>query len=235
MLEERRTWEFEYRDGTTYSCDIFYYQTGLLVKVKKMSNYAKKFGFGSKTLIDLDGEKEGLVPTEEWKRAKTGIHWFPGNTIQMSIGQGYLLATPLQMLNSYNVIINNGIAYKPHVVKFLGNMEVKPEGLINFNIRGDTLEIVKKSLWEAINRAGGTGWRAKSNFSIAGKTATIENPHGLSHASFIGFSPFNNPEISIIAFLESGGGGGEIAAPIVKNIVESYFKLKKERYAKRQH
>lgn len=221
-------------DALTRSCDIFFYQTGLLVKANKIAEYSKLFGFGSLTFVDLDSEKEGLVPTEEWKRMKKGEYWFPGNTIQLSIGQGYILATPLQMLNSYNVIVNNGISYKPHVVKLVGKKETIPEVLKGFSIRGETLETVKKGLWQAVNGNGGTGWKAKSNFNIAGKTATIENPHGISHASFIGFAPFNNPEISVIAFLEGGGGGGEVAAPLVKNVVESYFKLKKERYANRK-
>ncbi|MEI7903786.1 MAG: penicillin-binding protein 2 [Candidatus Firestonebacteria bacterium] len=220
-------------EALCYSCDIFFYQAGLLVKVSKLADYAKLYGFGSETLIDLDGERKGVVPTAEWKERQHNAHWFPGNTIQLSIGQGYLLATPLQMLNSYNIIANNGSLFKPHIVKYAGDREVKPELIKQVALKPETLAVIKKGLWEAVNRPGGTGWRAKSNFSIAGKTATIENPHGPAHASFIGFAPFNNPEISVIAFFEgSGTGGGEAAAPVVKSVVESYFKIKKEKYAK---
>ena len=220
-------------ESLCYSCDIFFYQTGLLAKISKLSEYSKLYGFGSETFIDLDGERKGIVPTAEWKERMHNAHWFPGNTIQLSIGQGYLLATPLQMLNSYNILANNGALFRPHVVKYVGNKEIRPEEIKSVAIKTETLNTIKKGLWEAVNRPGGTGWRAKSNFSIAGKTATIENPHGPSHASFIGFAPFNNPEISVIVFFEgSGSGGGEVAAPVVKAVVESYFKIKKEKYAK---
>jgi penicillin-binding protein 2 len=220
-------------DAITYSCDIFFYQTGLVVKIDKISEYSKLFGLGEETRIDLDGEKKGLVPTAEWKERTFHEHWMPGNTIQLSIGQGYLLATPIQMINVYNIIINNGTLYKPYLVKFINDREIFPEVLKRVSLRDDTLNIVKKGLWGAVNKSGGTGWRAKSNFNIAGKTATIENPHGPSHASFIGFAPFSAPEISVMVFLEGGGSGGEIAAPIAKSVIEEYYKLKKERYARK--
>ena len=101
--------------------------------------------------------------------------------------------------------------------------------LKSFAISGKTLELIKKGLWKAVN--SGTGAMAKSNYSIAGKTATVENPHGLSHAAFAGYAPFANPEVSVLVFIEAGGSGGVNAAPIGKAAIEAYFKLKKERYA----
>ncbi len=219
-------------DAIGQSCDIFFYQTGLLVKVEKLAAYSRLFGFGTESGLDLDGERKGIVPDAAWKERFHHSHWFPGNTIQLAIGQSYLLATPLQMLDSYNILINNGTLYRPHIVRAVGDKVVLPSAVKSITIRNEDLVTVKKGLWQSVN-LGGTGRNAKSNFAIAGKTATIENPHGPSHASFIGFAPFNNPEISAIAFFEgSGGGGGTDAAPVVKSVIEAYFKIKKEKYAK---
>ncbi|MFH1075032.1 MAG: penicillin-binding protein 2 [Candidatus Firestonebacteria bacterium] len=217
-------------DAIAQSCDIYFYQLGLTVTADRISEYARLFGYGDLTGIDLDGEKSGLVPTPSWKKDKYGIHWFPGNTIQYTIGQGYITANPLQILSTYNIIINNGTSYKPHLVKAVGGKEIEKGMLKSFAISAKTLEVIKKSLWKAVN-LGGTGGRSKSAFGIAGKTATVENPHGLSHAAFVGYAPFANPEVSVLVFIEAGGSGGENAAPIGKQVIESYFKLKKERYA----
>ncbi len=216
-------------DAIAQSCDIYFYQLGLTVTADKISEYARLFGYGDLTGIDLDGEKPGLVPTPVWKKDKYGIHWFPGNTIQYAIGQGYITSNPLQILSSYNIIINNGTSYKPHVVKAIGDKQMEKQMLKSFAISGKTLELIKKGLWKAVN--SGTGAMAKSNYSIAGKTATVENPHGLSHAAFAGYAPFANPEVSVLVFIEAGGSGGVNAAPIGKAAIEAYFKLKKERYA----
>ncbi len=216
-------------DAIAQSCDIYFYQLGLTVSADKISEYAKLFGYGDPTGIDLDGEKQGLVPTPAWKKDKYGIYWFPGNTIQYAIGQGYITSNPLQILSSYNVIINNGTSYTPHVVKAIGDKKIEKKILKSFTIGGKTLELIKKALWKAVN--SGTGARAKSNYSIAGKTATVENPHGPSHAAFAGYAPAASPEVSVLVFIEGGGAGGENAAPLGKAAIETYFKLKKERYA----
>lgn len=216
-------------DAIAQSCDIYFYQLGLTVTADKISEYARLFGYGEITGIDLDGEKPGLVPTPIWKKDKYGIHWFPGNTIQYSIGQGYITSTPLQILSSYNLIINNGTSYKPHIVKAVDGKEIEKQMLKSFAISGKTLDLIKRGLWKAVT--AGTGAKAKSNYSIAGKTATVENPHGPSHAAFAGYAPAANPEVSVLVFIEGGGSGGENAAPIGKTAIETYFKLKKERYA----
>ena len=221
---------FSMIDAIAQSCDIYFYQLGLTVTADRISEYAKLFGYGSLTGVDLDGERAGLVPTPAWKKDKYGIHWFPGNTIQYSIGQGYITANPLQILSTYDIIINNGTSYRPHIVKSMNGKETEKAMLKSFAISAKTLEVVKKSLWKAVN-LGGTGGKAKSAFGIAGKTGTVENPHGPAHATFVGYAPFANPEVSVLVFIEGGGSGGENAAPIGKQVIESYFKLKKERYA----
>jgi len=158
--------------------------------------------------------------------------WFPGDTINLSIGQGYLLLTPLQVHNLITTIVTEGKFYKFHLVKKIisadGNTvkEIKPKIYKKLDFSSDTFKIIKEGLRQTI--LTGTGWRANiKELAVAGKTGTAQNPQGETHAWFIGFAPYENPEVCITVFLENGGGGGEVAAPIARAMLEKYFNIKK--------
>lgn len=207
------------------SCDVYFYEMGLKLGVRNISDYSKKFGLGEKTGIDLPSEKKGLVPSPEWKKKKIGDSWFDGDTLNFSIGQGYLLVTPLQMTNAVCAVVNGGKLYRPYVVKKVfddkNNLirEIKPYKIRDIKISDSTLKFIKKSLKETVEKGTGRGAYVE-NLSVGGKTGTAENPHGENHAWFICFTPVEEPQLVVCVFVEHGGSGGAVAAPVARKILQ---------------
>lgn len=219
-------------DAIAQSCNVHFYTLGNELGIEGFNKYMQKFGLGEKTGIDLPTEAIGIIPSAQWKKREIKEIWFPGDTINLSIGQGYLLLTPLQVHNLITTIAAEGEVYKLHLVKKIisadGNTveEIKPEIYRRVNFSPDTSKIIKEGLRQTILK--GTGWRANiKEVAVAGKTGTAQNPHGETHAWFIGFAPYEDPEISITVFLENGGEGGEAAAPIARAMFEKYFSIQK--------
>lgn len=219
-------------DAIAQSCNVHFYTLGNELGIEGFNKYMQKFGLGEKTGIDLPTEAIGIIPSAQWKKREIKEIWFPGDTINLSIGQGYLLLTPLQVHNLITTIAAEGEVYKLHLVKKIisadGNTveEIKPEIYRRVNFSPDTSKIIKEGLRQTILK--GTGWRANiKEVAVAGKTGTAQNPHGETHAWFIGFAPYEDPEICITVFLENGGEGGEAAAPIARAMLEKYFSIQK--------
>lgn len=213
------------------SCDIFFYQVGLRLKVDRLQRWARDMGFGSKTGIDLPGEAQGLVPDPAWKERTQQMPWFPGNTVMMSIGQGYLLATPLQLAVMVATIANGGVRVTPHLLKRVlasdGGVlrENNPPPAAKVRISDEALRLIQNGMEAAVQDRRGTAWRSRiQGLSVAGKTGTAQNPHGEDHATFVTFAPLENPQIAIAVIVENGGEGGLIAAPMAKKVMEAYFK-----------
>ncbi|NTV52265.1 MAG: penicillin-binding protein 2 [Candidatus Firestonebacteria bacterium] len=222
--------QVEARRSLIESCDIYYYQVGLRLKVDKLGEWAKRFGYGTPTGIDLPNEISGLVPTPQWKERTQNMPWFPGNTVMMSIGQGYMMATPMQMLGSMCAAANGGIVYRPHllhrVLSASGRVihEVNPEVMIRVGAGPEVWALIQKSLTDVVNSKRGTGKQAHLEYiKVAGKTATAQNPHGEDHAAFAAFAPAEKPEIAVLVYLENAGGGGAEAAPLARKVMEAYF------------
>ncbi len=217
-------------DAIAHSCNVYFYTLGKDLGIERFNKYMQKFGLGEKTGIDLPAEAIGIIPSAQWKQREVKEIWFPGDTINLSIGQGYLLLTPLQVHNIITAVTAEGEIYKLHLVKRIvsadGNTvkEIKPEIYRKLNFSPDTFKIVKEGLRQTI--LTGTGWRANiKELAVAGKTGTAQNPQGETHAWFIGFAPYENPEVCITVFLENGGEGGEAAAPIARAMLEKYFNI----------
>ena len=218
-------------DAIAHSCNIYFYTLGKDLGIERFNKYMQTFGLGEKTGIDLPAEAVGTIPSAQWKQREVKEIWFPGDTINLSIGQGYLLLTPLQVHNIITAITGEGEIYKLHLVKKVISAdgktvkEIKPEIYRKLNFSPDTFKIVKEGLRQTILK--GTGWRANiKGLAVAGKTGTAQNPQGETHAWFIGFAPYENPEVCITVFLENGGEGGEAAAPIARAMLEKYFNIK---------
>ncbi len=214
------------------SCNVYFYQLGRRLSIDTIAVYAREIGLGQKTGIDLPGEKEGLVPSSDWKRRILGQPWFPGETISVAIGQGPLLVTPLQMACMAAVIARRGIRIRPHLVK--GEMEVWPEEKVD--IPESVFEKVIEGMWRSVND-GGTGKGAyQPGFEVCGKTGSTQiisretaerlarkgMEPGKTHSWFIGFAPRHNPEIAVAVLVELGGMGGQTAAPIAGELFKAY-------------
>lgn len=238
------------REALAVSCDVFMYQiaggyrkTFEGVGIDKMVEYTEQFGFGDVTGIDLPGENPGLVPTPRWKRLTYAETWAAGDTYNMAIGQGAMLATPLQVLNATAAIANGGHLYKPQIVRQIvdvdGNVvdEFKPELIHDLPVDPDYIAVVQDGLWGAVNYPNGT---AKAltvpGVSVAAKTGTAEffdprigllpNKRLPSHAWITAYAPFEDPEIAVVAFVYNGGEGSATALPVAQEILRGYFALK---------
>lgn len=227
------------------SCDVWFYQVGNLVGVDKIAKWAKLLGFGERTGLDLNMELPGLVPTSSWKLRERGIPWQQGDTINIAIGQGYNLATPLQLANAYAAIANGGTLYRPFLLRQIvdesGQVKERssPKVIRKVPLQPWVVEAVQKSLRDVVDSPNGTARRIQSaQFSMAGKTGTaqnaslkrtkdIENIQLLQrdHAWFAAYSPAEDPRIVVVVLSEyDGGGGGSQAAPIAREVIEAFWR-----------
>lgn len=209
-----------------WSCNVYFYHIGLLTGADKIAEYANLFGLGRKTGIELFGESNGFVPSKEWKKTEKKEIWYPGDTANFSIGQGYLLVTPLQMARMTAGIANGGGLVRPHILKRLGGA-----GAVNFKteplkIAKENINAVKRGMRKVINDPDGTGSGAASGIvSISAKTGTVQvGPGIIPHGWFAGFAPSENPKICFVVFLENGGSGGDAPADIGKLALEYWFR-----------
>lgn len=212
-----------YVGALTWSSNTFFGQIGRGAGGENLIKWARMYGFGSKTGIELDGETPGLIADDAWKRRNfDDWGWTVGDTVNMSIGQGFTLATPLQIAVMFSAIANNGYRVQPHLLQ--SQNEEKQQTRVSLNLKPTTLSIIQQGLRAVVS--GGTGARLNSPYLPpgAGKSGTAEAPPGKPHAWFGAYAPFEKPEIVVVAFAEhSGGGGGSIAAPMVREVMEAYF------------
>ncbi|MBL0732398.1 MAG: penicillin-binding protein 2 [Desulfosarcina sp.] len=226
------------------SCDVFFYQVGQKLGIDRLAWYAKACGLGSPTGINLDHEADGLVPTANWKKRRTGVSWQSGETLSVAIGQGYNLATPLQMLVLISAVANGGIRYKPLIIKTIETAEGETvmEGLPVISgrlpVSAEIMELVKKGLWKVVNDIKGTAWKSRlDSIEICGKTGTAQvvsrkkgessNEENRSmflrpHAWFVAYAPPVNPKIAVAVIVEHGEHGSSTAAPIASEIIRTY-------------
>lgn len=236
--------------GIKRSNDIFFYKLAEVVGVDRLSAMAKRFGLGEKFGIDLPGEGTGVVPTQEWKKESIGEPWYLGDTYHYGIGQGYVLATPLQVNTWVQVIANNGKLYQPHLLKsakfkvksskFLSDKTVgliregmvqscSPGGvawpLFEFKVKNEKLKVDGKNFLEVPQSTVSASFKDYRRVSIACKTGTAQ--HGgekdLPHAWITLFAPAHDPQIVLTVLVEASGEGSNMAAPIAKKILEEWF------------
>jgi penicillin-binding protein 2 len=233
-------------EALAQSCDVFFYQVGQKLGIDRLSEYAIACGLGSPTHINLDHEAKGLIPSSRWKKRRMGVDWQGGETLSVAIGQGYDLATPLQMLTLISAVGNGGILYKPLILKSVrapgGSvvLETKPQVEGKLPVSPQNLEIIKEGLKEVVNNPKGTAYRAAhiNGIEISGKTGTSQivgrsSEHNGSkkessnqfepHAWFVAYAPSDDPKIAVSVIIEHGGHGASAASPIAKEIIKAYL------------
>jgi len=233
------------------SCDVFFYHLAKISGIDYMHDKLAKFGFGQKTFIDLYGEEEGLLPSREWKNQYRQAPWYPGETLNIGIGQGYFLATPLQLANATSLLASGGESYTPHL--FLKSSNAKDKKVTEYNYENnknsikidmDSLHVINESMWRVIHdRKVGTASHVQKidGIEYAGKTGTAQvynldkgktgTKSLQDHALFISFAPFERPEIVVAVIIDNGGSGSAVAAPIARNIINYYFRNAKPQVA----
>jgi penicillin-binding protein 2 len=232
-------------DAIRYSCNVYFYNVGRRMGIDRIAEHAKLLGLGERTGIDLPGEKEGLVPTPEWSQSTRKTDWYPGETISVSIGQGPLVVTPLQVAVHTAIIANRGRGVVPHLFKSSFSPQGQPLGTAMSStaaekIRADLFDKVIRGMWKSVNEEG-TGRGAKVNdFDVCGKTGSTqlisrEGAEKLgkkvkTHSWFTGFGPRDNPQLVVTVLVEYGGMGGATAAPLAKELF-SLYKEKNDRPA----
>ncbi|CUT00406.1 peptidoglycan glycosyltransferase [Candidatus Kryptobacter tengchongensis] len=218
------------------SCNVYFYNLMLKVNFDDWSRYGELFGFGRKTGVDLPEELPGILPSTDYFNRVYGVNkWTKGYLISLAIGQGEISATPLQLAGYAMALANSGKYHQPHLVKEIINKKTGKIEEVSYYTREipvsqKTFDIVREAMYLVVNGSAGTGKGAKvEGINVAGKTGTAQNPHGNDHAWFIGFAPYENPEIAFAIIVENAGFGGAVAAPIAREIVKKYFELKNQR------
>ncbi len=226
------------------SSDTFFYQVGLKLGVDTIAGHLKSFGLGSRTGIDVVDEKPGLVPSSDWKRRVYGERWYDGETLSISVGQGFMLATPLNVAVAYSAIANGGTVYRPQVVEEVTTpagetlSTFAPVTTGTVTIKKETLERIRGSLRGVVAEKHGTASVLRSSpAKIAGKTGTaqvarlverVEDIEDIKyrlrdHAWFAGYAPYDDPKVVVVVLVEHGGFGARAAAPIAKEVFEAYL------------
>ena len=204
------------------SCDVYFYKNVNLIEFDNLSESFQSFGFGIATNIDISGEAIGIVPSVSFMNNRYGRYgWSKGALLNICIGQGELLVTPIQVFNYINLIASRGKAGLPHLV--MVNNKIPN---IQKNLTNELWDKIINDMNEVIYHKNGTGKNADpgvNGLNIFGKTGTAENPHGETHAWFIGWAEYNKEQYSIVVLLENAGSGGSVAAPMARKIFKKMF------------
>ena len=229
------------------SCDVYFYDLAYRMGIDRMSAFMQQFGFGRKTGVDSTGERNGLLPSREWKRRTEGMPWFPGETLITGIGQGALLVTPIQLANSTAAFAARGKRFQPHLVKSVEKVPQNNRINIASRVAGQ-YEIARERNWAHVHKAmvnvvhglRGTAHRISQGleYKVAGKTGTAQvfeiaqdeeydeetvKEELRDHALFISYAPADAPRIAVAVIVENGGHGSSVAAPIARRIMDAYL------------
>ena len=234
-------------EALTQSCDVYFYNLGVLLGIDKLHEYSTKLGLGHLTGVALPNEKSGVFPSKEWKLINRKEPWYPGETVNIAIGQGYTTTTPLQIATMVSSVFNGGTVYKPKIALAFedavsGELEnINPEIVLKMNIPESARQIVMDGIVKAVEERGGTAWRARVHgIKVGGKTGTaqvvsmrwVENlseneipEHHRDHSWFAGIYPADNPRYTIVVMLEHGGSGGRSSAPVAGSLIKYMLEL----------
>jgi penicillin-binding protein 2 len=231
----------------TQSCDTYYYALANDMGIDNIAAFMKQFGFGQVTGIDIAGESVGVLPSPEWKKRRfkrpEQQKWFAGETISIGIGQGYNAYTPIQLALATATLANNGVMYRPHLVKYITDARtgekriVEPKPLRTLPLKQQNIDTVKHAMAGVIKEGTGARAFAGAAYEAAGKTGTAQvfslkganykqsatHERLRDHALFIAYAPVDNPKIALVVLVENGGFGAQSAAPIARQVLDYYL------------
>lgn len=230
------------------SCDVYFYRIGMQLGIDRIAAMCHRLGLGQPLGFPFGGERSGLIPDREWKKKRFGTAWYDGETVICSIGQGYVLATPLQLASMTAAVANGGTVWRPQVVKRIESLQgdllwtPDPQKLFESQWSPANLRAVRKGLEAVVNEPGGTAFRNRlPEVPYAGKTGTAQvvgrrgdkaadtsKYEHRDHALFVAYAPAIAPEIAVAVVVEHGGHGGSAAAPVAKAMLEAYFGINRE-------
>lgn len=231
--------EVDMRMAIAESCDVYYYDLARTMGIDTLAQGLAPYGFGVKTGIDITSEQPGILPNREWKRRKMGQPWYPGETLSVGIGQGYMLATPLQLAQAAMILANRGVAYKPRVVRRIAGQPVAQEPLPVVEASPEHWSAVVAAMMDVVHHRSGTAAAIARDlpYTIAGKTGTSQvigiaqdavydedtiNARHRNHGWFMAFAPVDRPEIAI-AVLAENGGGSSAAYPVARKVMDAWL------------
>ena len=231
--------EMNLRDSIAQSCDVYFYELANRFGIDALAESLDDFGIGSVTGVDLPNEKRGILPSSEWKRRVIGSSWYGGETLIVGIGQGYMLATPMQLAVATAALATRGTAFKPMFVAAVDGRSVEPEPLLNVSAETAYWDEVFAGMVDTVSSVRGTafGMRSGLTYSVAGKTGTAQvvgiaqdatydeealSEYQRNHGWFIAFAPVENPEI-VLAVLTENSGGGSSAYPVARAMLDYWM------------
>ncbi|MGN0920289.1 MAG: penicillin-binding protein 2 [Cellvibrio sp.] len=228
------------RRAIAESCDTYFWDMGVRTGVDTLHEVGNLFGLGELTGIDVPHERRGIWPSREWKRAARGQPWYPGDTVNMSIGQGYVLSTPMQLAVMTATIANKGKRIKPHFIRTIDGVVQPPQLESEVKLPQEHWDVIFGGMYDVMHGSRGTARRASvlSNYQMAGKSGTAQvvgiaqnakydskalKERHRDHALFVAFAPLENPKIAVAVMLENAEGGSSQAAPVARRVMDAYL------------
>jgi len=230
-------------EAVAQSCDVYFYDLALNLGIDRIAPFLARFGFGQKSGIDMPVENTGLLPSREWKRTTRGQAWYPGETLNTGIGQGFLLSTPLQLASATATLAMRGKRMRPHLLRYIEQEPISPDSVYELpavdGVAPHNWDYIIKAMEHVVSSRHGTARRiATKKYSIAGKTGTAQ-VFGIKqeekyeadkiakklhdHALFIGFAPVDKPQIAVAVIVENGGSGSRVASPIAGKLIKRFM------------
>jgi penicillin-binding protein 2 len=228
--------DVDFHKAIVQSCDVYFYNVGKQLGIDRISFYANALGLGHRTGIDLPSEETGLVPSEEWAQRVYHRKWYAGETISVSVGQGAVTTTPIQLARMIASVASGGLLVQPHLLKNFPNPRQD-----HFNISEDTVEKVTQGMFGVVNEGGTAAGAKLQNIEFCGKSGSaqvigydVRNRMGKQrefkdNAWFVGYAPRRNPEIVVAVLVQGGEHGGAVAGPIARDVVKAYYDKKNAR------
>ncbi|WP_111641819.1 penicillin-binding protein 2 [Marinimicrobium alkaliphilum] len=228
------------KQAVVESCNTYFYDLGHRMGVDSMHSFGSRFGLGARTEVDIPTERQGIWPSRDWKRSARGLPWFPGDNLNMAIGQGDVLTTPMQLAVVAATLANRGVRHRPQIISTIGEIPQVPHVVDVLQVSDEHWDFMFDAMGDVVHGPRGTaqGIRRGAAYRMGGKTGTAQavataqgerydsealQERHRAHALFIGFAPLENPQIAVVVIVENAESGAGVAAPIARRLFDAYL------------